>query len=504
MNEIKNDPDTQDKNYKSFVELIQNADNLLLSSAQIRKTKVIKQQHNENEYMFEVRKALSFTVEDYESNLKDVVGFFSKIDNLFDFTELNDRLQEFFDDEYLIDNNKTLKELMGQLWNNIIHYGMVTGMVDWDEKPFLRITKPKELIAVFEANNVVVQIREETIEPVFDLVNFTESDLKVVHVYSNDGNTIYKKYVLKDSKWVAVEIDELKAINGDSLNSIPYVVGYASESSKLSVLRSKPYYNELVDLCINLINLSSKQTNLISTALIPVAVVHSANIDDDDDGNLINPITEQTLTMAGSYIVLFAGGSKDGVQFSKEDLSYVDSSKLKPAIDAGEVEIARIKTAIQSFTSKTSPENIDVTATLTKVQYSAMLNSRIELANGMRDFLQDIANKFANYLNIDNVGKVRVNLELLNESLDVSLISNESITTIREMGNDGLITDETVLNEIVAKGNTFTTLKNEQDVKEERNKVNFDITNNPKEVEIDDDEIPDTKEKEVPDVEEEK
>ena len=496
MNEIKNDPDTQDKNYKSFVELIQNADNLLLSSAQMINTKIIQQQHNENKYMFDVRKKLSSTVEDYEANLKDVVGFFSKIDNLFDFTELNDRLKEFFDDEYLIDNDKPLKELMGQLWNNIIHYGMVTGMVDWDDKPFLRITKPKDLIAVFESNNIVVQIREETTESIYHLVNFTQSDLKVVHVYSNDGNTTYKKYVFKNNQWVAVEVDELNAINGNSLKSIPFVVGYASESSKLSVLRSKPYYNELVDLCINLINLQSKQTNLISTALIPVAVVHSINTDDDDDGSIINPITEQTLTMAGSYIVLFAGGTKDGMQFNKEDLSYVDSSKLKPAIDAGEVEIARIKSAIQNFTSKTSPENIDVTATLTKVQYSAMLNSRIELAQGMRDFLQDIANKFANYLNIDEVGQVKVNLELLNESLDVSLISEEALSRITELGDSGIITQKRVLNELVQKGNTFTTLKNEKDVDEELNEVRFGITNNPTEI----DETPDIKEVETPDV----
>ena len=494
MNEIKNDPDTQDKNYKSFVELIQNADNLLLSSAQMRNTKIIQQQHNENKYMFKVRKKLSSTVEDYEANLKDVVGFFSKINKLFDFTELNDRLQEFFNDEYLIDNHKPLKELMGQLWNNIIHYGMVTGMVDWDEKPFLRITKPKELIAVFESNNIVVQIREETIEPVFDLVNFTESDMKVVHVYSNDGNTIYKKFILKDSKWVAVEVDELKAINGGSLNSIPFVVGYASEQSKSSVLRSKPYYNELVDLCINLINLQSKQTNLISTALIPVAIVHSTNL--DEEGVLINRITEETLTMAGSYIVLSAGGSELG---NPENMSYVDSSKLKPAIDAGEVEIARIKSAIQNFTSKTSPENIDVTATLTKVQYSAMLNSRIELAQGMRDFLQDIANKFASYLNIDDVGQVQVNLELLNESLDVSLISDETLTRITELGDTGTITPERVLRELVEKGNTFSTLKTESDIDKELNEVRFGISNNPTPI-VNDDETPDTKEVEKPDV----
>lgn len=436
-----------DNEYEIVSKSWQLVENLLLPFYDYKNKCMVPLSH-EKERIFNERKNSATSPAGYKEEINATVGSFLKDENLWVFDNLNPTIRQYFEDDYLITNNKSIKELLPELLFNIIHFGSVSGIFHPTENNIkLHLFHPLSLIGVVDENNIILQIRELGTKSNFDLVRSKTTTKNVVTRYTLFNNIFtfeqFESNNKNESKWELIE-SIIPKFKGQVLNFLPIVHSYANSQTKVSTLRSYPVLLKLAELNAHYIDMLSHHNYATKIVTSPVLKMTCSQIDEND--YLVPRITEQDPVMPGLAVALYAGDENQ----AKEDLAYLDTNPLTAGIKCNENVLETIKKQMQLVGHQLlTDEKQNVTATLTTLENKHVKNQKIAVALAVTDFLQQCANTLGVLLNVKDVGIVEPNLKLLDDS---ETFEKQKAELLLKTYVAGTITKETFLKELISNG----------------------------------------------------
>lgn len=267
-----------------------------------------------------------------------------------------------------------------------------------DRRPYFVQILPENIIAAFsEIRNgrevlTHVRIREDIVER-SGWEEVTRSRIRVLEI----GAFFVYEFFADDDEWVLVESGEM------AIDEIPLVTYY---SDKEGLMESRPLLLDLADLNIAHWQSSSDQRNVLTVARFPMLAGSGISQEEVDQ--------------------VFVGPQKFLLSEDK-DAKYYYVEHTGKAIDAGKKDLDDLKAemASQALEPLVQRQTGDITATaraLDSMELQCALQSQVIL---FEDALNDAFRLMGKWLNIEDVGKVKINDDFgisIQDAADVDIL----------------------------------------------------------------------------------